>query len=180
MSLRQHGRYRHARCRQRCHEKPATHDDKAKAPQCAKGQWASQALQHNANTKIALLNRERDEALEQQKATAEVLRIISASPGDLKPVFEAILAKRDRASARPNSASLYLMRGRHSFRAVGNPQRAVGLCRRSDGASRVQPDPAHAAREWLDTETSRSRSPTSTNRRPPAGTNRHVHAALSD
>src|SRR5215831_18148807 len=35
--------------------------------------------------------RERDEALEREKASAKVLRIISTSPGELKPIFQAML-----------------------------------------------------------------------------------------
>ena len=69
--------------------------------------------------------RELSEALEQQTATSEVLRTISSSPGELEPVFQAMLENATRV-CRARFGNLALCEG-DAFRAVAihNPVPAL-------------------------------------------------------
>ena len=81
---------------------------------------------------VARLTRELGEALDQRTATAEVLRVISTSPGDLEPVFQAMLANAARI-CEAKFGSLYLYDGdRFRVGALHNAPAAFAEFRRRE------------------------------------------------
>ena len=106
--------------------------------------FAAQAVIAIENTRLLSELRERTddltEALEQQTATSEVLKVISSSPGELEPVFQAMLSNATRVCSA-TYGTMYL-READGFRTVAmhNSPAAYAEVRRREGLVRPPPD----------------------------------------
>jgi hypothetical protein len=101
---------------------------------------APRATRASATNTVAALTSELEEAREQQEAPSEVLNVISSSPGELAPVFDAMLANAVRI-CEARYGVLYLRDG-DAFRAVATTENAPPAyveARKSE--LRLQPSP---------------------------------------
>ena len=93
---------------------------------------------------------ERDEALQRETATAEVLQVINSSPGNLTPVFEAMLEKAIRLCGGDRGVLWTIEGGRGRLAAArGLPAEFVALLRERAESGTNSPLQRVVQGEWL-------------------------------
>src|SRR5580658_895840 len=95
-----------------------------------------------ADSEVERLTRQLNEALEQQTATSEVLGVISSSPGDLEPVFQAIMANATRICEAKFGILQLHENGRFRNAAMFNPPPALAEYRHREPVIRASPQSA--------------------------------------
>ena len=90
---------------------------------------------------VTFLARELAEAREQQTASSELLKVISSSPGELKPVFEALLANAVRiCGAKFGALSMY---DGDAFRVVAMHGASPAFIEERRKEPLIRPTPGH-------------------------------------
>ena len=94
--------------------------------------------------------RELSEALEQQTATSEVLRVISCSPGELEPVFETMLANAIQLCGA--KFGVMSLREGEAFRVIATHGAPAALVEQRRREPLVRPTPGHNLERMMRTK----------------------------
>jgi two-component system, NtrC family, sensor kinase len=91
-----------------------------KRQKAAKAERARGSAKPEKETTVARLKRELDEALERQRATSDILRVIAGSPTDIQPVLEAIVRTAGNLCASEYAMLFTLRDGKYHVACANN------------------------------------------------------------
>jgi two-component system, NtrC family, sensor kinase len=92
----------------------------AKRPKAAKAARAHGSAKSEEETTVARLKRELDEAIERQRATSDILRVIAGSPTDVQPVLETIVRTAGNLCASEYAILFVLRDGEYHVACANN------------------------------------------------------------